>query len=572
MAEASDKKAAGKGDKNAPVDLSMMGPYKLVNNIASGNHSQVWEAQTADGQRRLAVKFLYGEAVKDLEQLAAIKNEYTVGKQLEHPNIIKFLDGHWGSLFKKEAYFTMELFLSPNLKAQLFNNLNSVQVRFRKIVESCAMALAHIHDKGFIHRDIKPDNILVSKAAEVKVIDFSLAARPAGALSKVLGGKSKTAKGTRSYMAPEQILRKPLTQQVDMYAFGITLFEMLTGQPPFTGSTPNDLLMRHIQEIPPNPSMLNPNVTEEMDRVVARLLSKKPEQRHKSFNEFLAEFRKLNPWKEDVVETRELSETEKAQQEIGNTLGERLDSRTDAMRTALGVAPPVKKKPSVAPPPEKAVEKGGARPAAAAAPSPAMPQGSAPGMPLPPGMMPGYPPQFPGGQYPSAPYPPTQFPPGQFPPGMFPLFPPGQYPGGQFAPGQFPPGQFPPGQYPPGQFSPGQFPPGQFPPGQLAPGQSPAGSGPAGQAGAGGGSPGVPGGTRPQPPRPPVAGGQPTAMPGAPAPTAKPVGGPPAAAVPPVAKPTPKPAPKPAPKPTGPAPAGGMKVDDLLGFDDLPSA
>ncbi|MFM8285756.1 MAG: protein kinase domain-containing protein, partial [Planctomycetaceae bacterium] len=498
MAAPSEKPPAGKGDKNAPVDLSMIGPYKLVTNIASGNHSQVWEALTADGQRRIAVKFLYGEAVKDQEQLTAIKNEFTVGKQLEHPSIIKFLDGHWGTLFKKEAYFTMELFMSPNLKAQLFSNLNSVQVRFKRIVESCAMAFAHIQDKGFIHRDIKPDNILVSKSGEVKVIDFSLAGRPAGALSKVFAGKSKTAKGTRSYMAPEQILRKPLSFQVDMYAFGITLFEMLTGQPPFTGSTPNDLLMRHIQELPPPPSMINPNVTEEMDRVVLRLLSKKPEQRHKTFNEFLAEFRKLSPWKEEVVEKRELSETEKAQQEIGNTLGERLDSRTDAMRTALGVAPPPKKKPATPSPAEKPA----AKPAAAAAPTPAPPAaapGYAPGMPLPAGMMPaGFAPQYPQGGYP-APYPQGQFPPGQIPPGMFP---PGQYPAAQFPPGQFPPGQFAPGQFPPGMFPTGPLPPGQapqvpYPGATLPPGQVPSGQ-PRSAA------PGTPGAARPQPPRPPA--------------------------------------------------------------------
>ena len=559
MAAPNEKQPAGKGDKNAPVDLSMIGPYKLVSNIASGNHSQVWEALTADGQRRIAVKFLYGEAVKDQEQLVAIKNEFTVGKQLEHPNIIKFLDGHWGTLFKKEAYFTMELFMSPNLKAQLFNNLNSVQVRFKRIVESCAMAFAHIQDKGFIHRDIKPDNILVSKSGEVKVIDFSLAGRPAGALSKVFASKSKTAKGTRSYMAPEQILRRPLSFQVDMYAFGITLFEMLTGQPPFTGSTPNDLLMRHIQELPPSPSMINPNVTEEMDRVVLRLLSKKPEQRHKSFNEFLAEFRKLSPWKEEVVETRELTDTEKAQQEIGNTLGERLDSRTDAMRTALGVAPPPKKKPATPPPAEKPA----AKPAAAAATptpaAPAVPPGYAPGMPMPAGMMPaGFAPQYPQGGYP-APYPQ-----GQFPPGMFP---PGQYPAAQFPPGQFPPGMFPPGQFPPGQFPQMPYPGAAFPPGQMPPGQPVPGQPVPGQA-----APGAPAAARPQPPRPPAG-----AVPAPPATAQRPAGQPPAA--PPAAGPakpaTPppaKPAPKPAPKPAGPTPAGGLKIDDLMGFDDLPSA
>ncbi|HBH51683.1 MAG TPA: hypothetical protein DDY91_07315 [Planctomycetaceae bacterium] len=542
--------AGGKDkDKKEGADQSMIGTYKIVGFIAGGKSSQVWEVQAGEGQKRIALKQLTVEAMKDPEQLAAIKNEFAVGKALEHPNIIKYLDGHWGSMFKKEAYFTMELFMAPNLKAQLFNNLNSVQVRFRRIVESAAMAYQHLHDKGFINRDIKPDNVLVNKSGELKVIDMSLAAKPAGALAKALNSKAKTAKGTRSYMAPEQIMRKPLTFQVDLYSFGVMLFEMLTGGPPFAGSTPNDLLMRHIQESPPPPSMINPNVTEEMDRVVLRLLSKKPDQRHKSFNEFLAEFRRVNPWKEEVVEKRELTEKEKAEQEIGDNLGERLDSRTDAMRTMLGIAPP-KKKPAAAPPPPESQSK----PAAAATPAvparPAAPMAPAAAAPFPPGMYPGgfVPGQFPPGAFPQGQFPQPQFPGGQYPPGMMP--PPGFYP----QPGYPMPQQVPGQMLPVGMAAPWVGVPGG--PGQVAPGGATSG----GPIPPGGSGPAVPGAVRP----PQIAAAPPAPRPAVPRPAV------PAAAASPV--PPGKPAAPPAKKPASPPAGDAMKIDDLLGFDDLPSA
>ncbi len=546
MSNAPATPTGGKPDKNAPPDQSMIGPYKLVNFIAGGKSSQVWEAMAADGQRHVAVKVLTGDALKDSEQIAAMRNEFTVGKALEHPNIIKYFDGHWGSLFKKDAFFSMELFLAPNLKSQMFNNLNSVQVRFKRIVESAAMAYQHLHEKGYVHKDIKPDNVLVNRSAEVKIIDMSLAGRPASALAKVFAAKSRTAKGTRSYMAPEQIMRKPLSFQVDMYAFGVTLFEMLTGQPPFTGTTPNDLLMRHIQDSPPPPSFVNPNVTAEMDRIILRLLSKKPDQRHKSFNEFLAEFRKVSPFKEEVLETKVMTDNEKAQQDVSANLGERLDSRTDALRTMLGVAAPARV--------QKEKQAADAKAAAAAKPAPAAP---APPKPAPA-------PPAPAQQFPGQPMP------GQFPPGQFP---PGQYMPGQMMPGQFFPGQMMPGQMQPGQM-PGQAPypmQPQFPPQPVPGGPTPWVAAPAAPAA---GAPAA----RPVAPAVPV---NPGVRPAVPAPTAgvpvPPVVPKPSPAVPAAARPAAPPQPakpaagKPASQPT-PAAPGGMRIDDLAGFDDLPSA
>jgi serine/threonine-protein kinase len=545
-------------DNKDAVDQSMIGAYKIVSFIAGGKNSQVWEVQAADGQKRIALKQLTGDAMKDSEQIAAMKNEFTIGKQLDHPNIIKYFDGHWGTMFKKEAYFTMELFNAPNLKAQVFNHLTSVQVRLKRIVESAAMAYQHLHDKGYINRDIKPDNVLVNKSGELKVIDMSLAGKPAGALAKVFAPKSKTAKGTRSYMAPEQIMRKPLSFQVDLYSFGVMLFEMLTGNPPFAGSTPNDLLMRHIQDPAPPPSMINSNVTEEMDRIVLRLLAKKPDQRHKSFNEFLAEFRRVNPWKEEVVEKRELTEKEKAEQEVGGSLGERLDSRTDAMRTMLGIAPPKKAAPAPSAAPAKKPQPAPASPTPPQpAARPAAPVAAAPMAAFPPGV-------YPGG------FVPGQFPAGQMYPGQFP---PGQFVPGQFAPGQFPPG-FQPGMMPPvGYYPPQPQPP--YPgmpqaPGQLlpngmpapwvgVPGQAPPS--PVTPAGGGASPPVPPGGVRPpQVPVPPTA-----ARPAVPAP---PVAPKPATTGPAKAPVAPPPAKKPSPPPAD----SQMKIDDLLGFDDLASA
>lgn len=530
----------------ANEELSV-GNYKLVNCLASGQHSQVWEV-TDGTPRRVAMKLLLPEALKDQELLSTLKHEFKTGKTFDHPNIIKYYEI---STKKTHAYFTMELFSAPNLKQQIHNDLNGVQIRLKRLVELVAMALEHVHSKGWLHRDVKPDNLLMNKSSEVRIVDFSLSEKAAGALSKMIGRKTNIVQGTRTYMAPEQIQGKPLSPQADIYAFGITLFEMLTGEPPFKGSTPKDLLMKHIGEPAPPPSEFNTNVTPEMDQIVLKMLAKKPEKRHKSMNEFMAEFRNVTIFKEEVKETRELSEKEQAEQELKNTLGEKLDSRMDALRTKLGTnAPPTTGQG--AKPPEK---KPAAKKAPAAAPSMPQPAASYP----PPGAMPM--PQYPGmpmAQYPGMPMP--QYP--GMPYGAMPGAPMGYPPGvpGAAGYGQQP-YMMPPGMHP-------GMPYGQPVPQQMMP-------------------PGAPGAMPPMtaPGTAMPAGGMPVqGTPVPPPATAAPVG-PPAAAPPPGASPvaaTPLPrSPVPLPRtPVTPAdkkPAAnkeekGISISDLPGFDDLPSA
>jgi len=492
--------------------------YKLVNCIATGQATQIWEAVDTETTRRVAMKLLLPEKLTDPEMVAALKNEFKVASSFDHPNIPKYLEVVAN---KKLAYFTMELFGAPNLNAQLYNDIRGVHIRLKRLVELVCMALEHIHERGWLHRDIKPDNILMNKSSEVRVIDFSLACRAATGFSKMLHRKQMTVMGTRTYMAPEQILGKPLTPQTDIYNFGVTLFELLTGETPFKGSTPKDLLLRHLGEAAPAPSEFNPNVTPEMDLIVQRMLAKKPEQRQKKIAEFMAEFRNAPMFKEEVTEKVEMTEKEKAELELKQVLGERLDSRTDALRSKFGVAAPApakKKKPTIVPP---SAAPGSQGPGQGARPGTVPPMPPAPPMPM-PGMYPG--------QMPMAPYP--IMPAAQGPVPWVAQMPSGSVPGGMPAgPWMQPPPAMPAQPFPQQPFA-GAPAAAPVPPVAAA---------------------------RPAPAKAPLPVPAPTAVPAAPVPPR------PASAA--TSKPAP---PKARPVVPPPKPGEGFNIEDLAGFDELP--
>ncbi|MBX3441024.1 MAG: protein kinase [Planctomyces sp.] len=433
--------------------------YELLNCLATGNVSQIWEAKQVSSGQTFAMKLLLPETLKESEHRAALKHEAAVGKSLDHPNIIKLFDVR---INKKHGYFIMEYFRAPNLKSMLRSDLTGARVRLKRMVECISQAVAHMHEKGWVHRDIKPDNILINKGSEVRIIDFSLAAHPKSLIGRMLSSKRRTAiQGTRTYLAPELIERKPLAISADIYSLGVTMYEVLTGRPPFVSGNANELLMMHVRDTPEKPSGYNDNVTSECDALVMSMLAKKPEKRPQSMHEVFAAIRNMRLFKVDADEQAKLDAV-KAEDRNAQSLNARLDSRVDAARTPeeraavaaeakrIRQETETKRKAAIA---KQAAKKGGKQPAAPA------PQPTAPtygGMPAP---MPGYP--APGMPMPGYGYPQ----PGAYPPAA--AFPPGQFPPGQFPGGQFPPGQLPPGQYP-GAPMPGQM-PGQFPPGYGAP-------------------------------------------------------------------------------------------------------
>lgn len=254
----------------------------------------MWEAVEEPSQKRFALKVLKQKYRDDKVETALLKFEYTVASELTSPHIIKI---HEYRIEAGTPFLVMELFSELNMKQALRRGPDSLAFMLDTIVDQAALALYHMHDKGWIHRDIKPDNFLVSRTGETKLIDFTIAERKKKGLGKMFHRASKTVQGTRSYMSPEQIQGKICDERSDVYSFGCVLFEAVTGKPPYTGQTPNDLLTKHLNASIPSPIVHNDNVTPEFAALVKRMMAKKPEQRPPSMYEFRKEYRALQVFK-----------------------------------------------------------------------------------------------------------------------------------------------------------------------------------------------------------------------------------------------------------------------------------
>ena len=380
---------------------NLVGGYELKNCIATGSSTQIWEVSQAGSALPLAMKLLLPESLKDVAAKNVLKHEFKVGSSFEHPSMIRY---HKMELNRDHGFFIMDYFRAPSLKTQIAANLPETQSRLKKIVEAICQAFVHMNEKGWLHRDIKPDNILVNKTGEVRVIDFSLATRILTGVMKLVGGKQKVIMGTRTYIAPELILKSSPTPQSDIYSLGVTIYEMATGSPPFAGLNPSDLLAKHLSEAPAPPSVVNRNVAPELDALILKLLAKKPKDRPTEMREVMSLFRNVRCFLEDPAELF-AKKTKDAKANESLSVDKRLDSRADADRVARGLeapAKPVKGKHLTASiGVMEAVKKPGGKPAAASPPAqqqpPAMPQMpyGMPVQPMPgmmyPGMMPGQP-------------------------------------------------------------------------------------------------------------------------------------------------------------------------------------
>jgi len=153
--------------------------------------------------------------------------------------------------------------------------------------------------RGWVHRDIKPDNFLVTDEGAVKLIDFGLAQKAKKGFSALIARKSKV-QGTRSYMSPEQIRGKPLDERADLYSLGCTIFELFSGRPPYTGMSANDLLMQHIKSPVPSLKTRNDEVTDDLAELLQVAMAKDRDKRHNTIEEFLNQLRAIKIYEAGV--------------------------------------------------------------------------------------------------------------------------------------------------------------------------------------------------------------------------------------------------------------------------------
>jgi serine/threonine protein kinase len=265
-----------------------VGSYRLLGLAGTGRTVQVWEAVHQTDGTRAALKMILPEHANNAEQLALMKQEFLTGQKLNHPRVIRVFE------FNKHrglAYLALEFFGGQNLKQLLLQKNDDFQKLLPKIAIQAAEGLAYFHSQGWIHRDVKPDNFLVTPEGDVKLIDFALATRKPSFFGRLMG--SKKIQGTRSYMSPEQIRGEALDPRADIYSFGCMLFELFGGRPPFTGQTTNDLLNKHLRAGPPPLESMNRLVTPEFAELVRATLAKKPAARPESMNLVLDTLRRI---------------------------------------------------------------------------------------------------------------------------------------------------------------------------------------------------------------------------------------------------------------------------------------
>jgi serine/threonine protein kinase len=270
-----------------------LGSYRLVRLIRVGHTCQVWEAAKTDEKERYVLKVLRPDLRNNREEVAALKNEYECGKSLKHKNIIKF---HEFAVESGAAFVVMEHFEHPNLKLWLREPQKIAHLSL-KIIEQGAEALFSMHEQGWIHRDVKPDNFLVSNQGAVKLIDFAISVKQKSSLAAMFSFGGKKIVGTRSYMSPEQIRGKNLDARADMYSFGCVLFELMATKCPFTGTTADELLQKHLNAPIPSVQVQNDNVTPEFSELIRKMMAKRPEDRPASMWEFLKTFRGMRVFK-----------------------------------------------------------------------------------------------------------------------------------------------------------------------------------------------------------------------------------------------------------------------------------
>lgn len=266
-----------------------LGPYRLARLIRMGGSCQVWEAIETETGKRFALKVLREDFRTNKEEIGFLKNEFLVANSMSHPYVITIHD----LVLDKNLppFLVLELFSELNIKQALRRGPESIAFMLDKIIEHCTEGLYYMHTQGWVHCDIKPDNFLVSRNGDVKVIDFTISQKIKKGLAKWFSGKTKNISGTRSYMAPEQIRGLPLDQRSDIYSFGCVLYEMVAGKPPFTGSTPNELLNKHLSAPIPSPVVVNENVSQEFTAIIRSAMAKKPEDRPASMWDLLKTLR-----------------------------------------------------------------------------------------------------------------------------------------------------------------------------------------------------------------------------------------------------------------------------------------
>jgi beta-lactam-binding protein with PASTA domain/predicted Ser/Thr protein kinase len=254
------------------------GRYRVLGRLGSGGMADVWLAEDTHLQRRVALKILHRRFAQDREFVERFRREAESAAKLQDPHIVSVFDR---GEFEGTYYIAMQYVEGPTLKQLIERGLTPEEAvaLIRQVLEAARFA----HRKGVVHRDLKPQNVIVDDQGKALVTDFGIARAGVSEITQ-----TGSVMGTPHYLSPEQAQGYDVTAVSDLYSIGVLLYEALTGRVPFEADSAVAVAMKQVSQTPQRPSSINPQVTPALDAVVMRALEKEPGERFQSADAFIA--------------------------------------------------------------------------------------------------------------------------------------------------------------------------------------------------------------------------------------------------------------------------------------------
>ena len=266
--------------------------YTIVERIGGGGMADVYKAHDKLLDRFVAIKILKSDFIDNEDLKNSFRQEALASAKLSHPNIVNTYDvGEEDTIY----YIVMEYIKGETLKDKIEREAPFSPTEAIKISLEIADGLENAHLHGIVHCDVKPHNILISESGKIKVTDFGIAR----AVTSTTIDHKNTILGSVHYFSPEQAKGATIDVQSDVYSLGIVLYEMLTNRLPFTGNSPTDIALKHIQEEPISVRKINPNIPPLIEAIVVKSMAKEPSHRFNNIREMIADFKLAKKFLED---------------------------------------------------------------------------------------------------------------------------------------------------------------------------------------------------------------------------------------------------------------------------------
>ena len=266
-------------DAPRPDDLAgkQIGGFEILEAIGHGGMATVYRARQLSMKRIIALKVLPRKFVQDDTYMQRFHREVEIVSRLEHRSIVPVHD--YGE-FDGQPYIVMRYMSGGSVDDLLAKGPLDLDLTL-KIIEQIAPALDYAHLKGVLHRDLKPSNILMDDSGDAYLTDFGIA-RVLGENPGGIGITTQNVVGTPAYMSPEQAQGQPMDSRSDVYALGVTLFEIVTGSRPFQADTPYGVAVLHVTTPPPSPRSIKPDLPIAIEQVIYRAMKKAPDDRYRN--------------------------------------------------------------------------------------------------------------------------------------------------------------------------------------------------------------------------------------------------------------------------------------------------